>query len=154
MITQQTTSGSAPVAAALDDLARSLGDGSLSRRRALTLVGAGSVGGMIGPLAQREDAGAKKKKKKKKKKKGNNTQQPPVTPGTGILGPPYACPTNGADCGGVCVCQLTKENTQICQDVVNAPGGNFELCNATVDCPSGQVCAASGSFCRIACPTA
>jgi hypothetical protein len=143
-----------------DDIARGLGDGSLSRRRALALVGSSLLGGTLGSLALIDDADAKKKKKKKKKKKNNDPiLQPPVPPGAPVL-PTIACANINTACGLgaqtlVCNCRLTKEGVQSCGNVVNPPNGAvFEPCQQSANCPSGQFCDFAGSVCRLACATA
>jgi hypothetical protein len=152
-----------PAEESFDDLARSLGDGSLSRRRALAMVGASILGGGLGSLALLDDADAKKKKKKKKKKKNNDPiLQPPVPPGAPIpvQAPSIFCANLGTACGLgaqtlVCNCRLSKEGAQSCGNIVNPPNGaTFEPCQQSANCPSGQFCDFGGNVCRLACPTA
>ena len=150
-----------PAESSFDELARGVGDGSLSRRRALALVGSSLFGGTLGSLALLGDAEAKKKRKKKKKKKKKKPPvlQDPVPVGTGILGPSFSCPNLGTACGLgtntlVCDCRLTKEGTQTCANVVNPPNGAaFQACQQTVNCPPGQICDFGGNVCRTTCAT-
>src|SRR3954471_14563331 len=70
----------------VDGLARGLADGTLTRERALKLMGAvflGSLGAMAGLSAAADEAAARKKKRKRKKK-------PPLPPP--FCGP-ATCPT-------------------------------------------------------------
>jgi hypothetical protein len=149
-----------PVEASFDDLARGLGAGSLSRRRALAVVRTGVLGSVLGSLALANDADAKKKKKKKKKKKRKNNDdvQPPPNPAP--VGVVTSCANPNTLCGLgtntlICVCELSKEGTQICGNAVNPPNGAaFQPCQQSANCPTGQFCTAIGGFCLTACQTA
>ena len=160
-----------PAEASFDELARGVGDGSLSRRRALALVASSLFGGALGSLAPWGDAEAKsckakckekddKKARKQCKRTCKKKKQSPVPVGTGILGPSFACPNIGTPCGlgtqpVICSCRLTTEGTQTCANVVIPPNGaTFAPCMQTVNCLPGQVCDTDGSVCRTTCQTA
>ena len=168
MTDQDTT----PAEASFDELARGVGDGSLSRRRALALVGSSLLGGTLGSLALWGDAEAKsckakcnekndKKAKKKCKKKCDKKEQnitPPPNPAP--VGAVVSCPNIGTACGLgantlICNCRLTQEGTQVCANVVNPPNGAaFQACQQTANCPPGQICDFTGKVCRSTCQTA
>ena len=144
-----------PAASSFDELARGVGDGSLSRRRALALVGSSIFGGTLASLALADDAAGKKKRRRRKKKKKND---PPPNPAA--LGAVVACQNLGTACGLgantlICNCRLTKEGTQSCANVVNPPNGNaFQACQQTVNCNPGEICDFGGNVCRSTCQTA
>ena len=145
-----------PAESSFDELARGVGDGSLSRRRALALVGSSLFGGTLASLALADDAAGKKKRRRRKKKK--KKKDPPPDPAA--LGVVVACQNLGTACGLgantlICNCRLTKEGTQTCANVVNPPNGAaFEPCQQSVNCPAGQICDFGGNVCRSTCQTA
>ena len=58
-----------PAESSFDELARGVGDGSLSRRRALALIGSSIFGGTLGSLALADDAESKKRRKRRRRKR-------------------------------------------------------------------------------------
>jgi hypothetical protein len=149
-------SGSAP--SVFDALARKVAMGSPSRRDALVLFAASALGTVAGNLIPAVDAQAKKGKKKRKRKKKAPRLQPPIPPGTGILGPSFACATIGVFCGlgtqfGLCRCLYTTEETLTCADFATQTSvAGFGSCGKSIHCPPGQVCSGE-RVCRVACPT-
>jgi hypothetical protein len=112
-----------------ESLAKEMADGTVSRGRALKLVG-GAVLGAFGLAALPTLAQAKKRKKKKKK------HRPPVPPPN-----PNACsdPTC-TPCGdrAACGCVPTIEGASTCAD---AATGSFTPCTTSATClPSGRLC--------------
>jgi hypothetical protein len=89
-----------PADASFDDLARGVGDGSLSRRRALQALGASIFGGTLGSLALADDAAAKKNRRNRRR---NNNKPKPVPPPPPLPpGQPSAsqnCLAAGNQCG-------------------------------------------------------
>jgi hypothetical protein len=147
--------------ASFDDLARSIADDGMTRRRAVALVGSSIFGGALASLGLAADADAKKKKKKKKKKKNNNNNVTPP-PDPAPVGTVVTCPNFNTACGLgantlICNCRLNKEGTQVCLNIVNPPNGAaFQPCQTSANCNGqlGEFCDFTGNVCRSSCRTA
>jgi hypothetical protein len=105
--------------ASFDDLARSIADDGMTRRRAVALVGSSIFGGALASLGLAADADARKKKKKKKKKKKDKTFNFIANPMTGAQ---EVAPTIG-DPIGVGNSSFSIKGNRIC--------GTFNLTQAT-----------------------
>ena len=151
-----------------DELARGLASGSISRGRALRLMGAALVGGTLASLGMGGEAagappGCKRNGKKCKKDEqccsrrcvngtcANTPTAEPCPSGRVLLSNgtcaipcdnPADCPNCGAPLGAIC-------------SFANEPGGPFcsgaraGLCGSDGSCPTGQFC--SGNRCYVAC---
>jgi hypothetical protein len=150
-----------------DELTRGLASGTLSRGRALRLMGAAVVGGTLAALGIGEAAadppGCKRNGKKCKKDEqccsrrcangtcANAPNAEPCPSGRVLLSNgtcaipcdnPDDCPDCGAPLGAIC-------------SFANEPGGPFcsgaraGLCGSDGSCPTGQFC--SGGKCYVAC---
>jgi hypothetical protein len=115
---QEQTVGISP----LDEVAKGLAQGTISRGRALRLVGAGLVSTVLGSIV-----------------------------GSGIAEAAPRCPNSGPGCdaqcrdtgGGTCICvKLANGNTRC---VVPFCGG--ASCKRNSDCPSGWVCSRTAARC-------
>jgi hypothetical protein len=114
-----------------DDLAKGLGDGTVSRGRAIKLVGAAFLATMVPSLVPREALAITKKKCHKK-------------------GGAYLA-KGDCHCAATCNTPATVElhchsNTScFCAETVNSTGfcgllGTFSGCSTSTDCPTGQTC--------------
>lgn len=148
-----------PADESFDDLARGLAKGTVSRRRALALVGSSMFGGALGGVTLFGDAEAKSCKSKCNKKKDKKAKKKCKKKCEKKEKPKFNCQNLGTACGLgastlVCNCRLTKEGQQSCANVVNPPNGvAFQSCTLTSDCPAGQICDFGGNVCRTGCPT-
>src|SRR5215212_9603033 len=149
-----------------DELARGLADGTLTRGKALRLMGAALVGGTLGSLGIGEAAGDPPGCKRAGKHCTRNdqccgslvcvsgtcqTQTTTPTPTTSTTATPTSC-TPGSDicergvCGPVealCSCVPTTEGQTACV-VGSCEGGS---CNSSVDCPGSSICVSVGGLC-------
>src|SRR5918998_5025572 len=145
------------IESSFDELARGLASGSISRGRALRLMGAALVGGTltsfgIGGVAVADDRCKPTGKKCKKNKQ--------CCSGNCSGGTCAACPSGQVLCGGSCVSNscLTNSgqvfNTTTCQ--CECPSGTLTLSNGTCvtscfvgDCPGCEGCAVgiSANYC-------
>jgi hypothetical protein len=149
-----------------DDLARGLADGSLTRGKAIRLMGAAVVGGTLGSLGIRE-AGADQCKRTEKACKKNSQ----CCSGNCSGGTCSACPTgrvelsngtcvierdpNACFCPENCFCRF-KQDPAGSRRVFCASAETNTTCNGHSDCPVGQFCEAIGGFpvgdvCAVAC---
>jgi hypothetical protein len=149
-----------------DELTRGLASGSISRGRALRLMGAAVVGGALASLGIGEAAadppGCKRNGKKCKKDEqccsrrcvngtcANRPTAEPCSSGTVLLsngtcaipcGSPAACPNCGNTLGAVCF--GTEDNRFFCGGAV------VGACGPNGSCPTGQFC--SFGDCVVAC---
>ena len=140
-----------------DDLTRGLADGSLTRGRALRLMGAAVVGGTLGSLGLGGVAVADEECKPTAKKCKKDKQ---CCSGACVGGTCTACASGQVLCGGSCVSNscLTNSgqvfNTTTCQ--CECPSGAITLSNGTCvtscfggDCPDCEGCARgiSANYC-------
>jgi len=152
-----------------DELARGLASGSVSRRKALRLMGAALVGGTMASLGLGGVAGADPPGCKRAGKRCKKDKQ--CCSGNCSGGTCAACAadrvllTNGtcakfceehAECAASCLgCFATQENTfiGICEAVSNSGGGGS--CTTHAACPTGEYCArsfdSSSGICQPAC---
>src|SRR5215212_7791674 len=151
-----------------DALARGLADGSITRGKALRLMGAALAGGALGSLGIREAAGDPPGCKRAGKHCTRNDQccgslvcvsgtcQTPTTtttetPTTTTTSPPTSCTPGSNICatgvcgpvGSICSCVPTTEGQTACV-VPSCAGGP---CNSSVDCPGGSICVSVGGLC-------
>src|SRR5215204_690582 len=158
-----------------DALARGLADGSITRGKALRLMGAALAGGALGSLGIREAAGDPPGCKRAGKHCTRNDQccgslvcvsgtcQTPATsttetpttsttetPTTSTTSPPTSC-TPGSD---ICARGVCGPVEAFCSCVPTTEGQTAcvvaecgEPCNSSVDCPGGSICASVGGLC-------
>jgi hypothetical protein len=126
-----------------DNLAKGLDDGTISRRRALKLVGAAAFGAALMPLFPRQ-ADARVSAKKRCKRKGGLwlSATDPASP--------CRCATTCANGGTLIPCNSAK--TCICMQTVETGGRGFCVgntanpippesgCSVKDDCPAGATC--------------
>jgi hypothetical protein len=139
-----------------DDLARGLADGSLTRGKALRLMGAALVGGTLGSLGIDGEASADQCKRTGKVCKKDKQ----CCSGACVGGTCAACASGQVLCGGSCVSNSCLANsgqvfnTTTCQ--CECPSGTLTLSNGTCvtscfggDCPGCEGCAAgiSANYC-------
>ena len=134
-----------------DDLARELASGSISRRRALRLMGAALVGGTLGSLGIGE-AGAAPRCKREGKRCKNGTQCcsgncVDRTCSCDLGGIGTSCETGflfGCQNSDNCFCMNTTEGTTFCaQSLDICDPGEATVCTRSQDCPPGWACAAT-----------
>ena len=121
-----------------DTLARTLAEGTLSRERALKLVGAAILGGALSIFALPDQAEAKKKKRRGSHRNNRNRNSgpgPAPVPGVMLPGGPSTCPGVNSRCNPDCVCMADFIGDAYC--VVPIPCG---ICNAGSGCPSNTMC--------------
>jgi hypothetical protein len=106
-----------------DDLARGLADGSLTRGKALRLMGAALVGGTLGSLGIRE-AAADRPGCKREGKNCTRTDQ---------------CCSNLVCLSGTCQTPATS-TTETPTTTTTPPCPPLPACTDTCPCPSGQTC--------------
>src|SRR5215203_3982968 len=158
-----------------DALARGLADGSITRGKALRLMGAALAGGALGSLGIREAAGDPPGCKRAGKHCTRNDQccgslvcvsgtcQTPATsttetpttsttetPTTSTTSPPTSC-TPGSD---ICARGVCGPVEAFCSCVPTTEGQTAcvvpfcgEPCNSSVDCPGGSICVSVGGLC-------
>src|SRR5215208_7027886 len=143
-----------------DALARGLADGSITRGKALRLMGAALAGGALGSLGIREAAGDPPGCKRAGKHCTRNDQccgslvcvsGTSETPTTTTTSPPTSCTPGSNICatgvcgpvGSICSCVPTTEGQTACV-VPSCAGGP---CNSSVDCPGGSLCVSVGGLC-------
>jgi hypothetical protein len=143
-----------------DDLARELADGTLTRGKALRLMGAALVGGTLGSLGIGE-AGADRPGCKRAGKNCTRTDQCcgslVCVSGTCTTTPPVAC-ENFSPCienpNPGCYCVQTVEGLSHCHE-----GGQVcePQCTSTLECPAGYACVPNvctqGPTCLRGCPS-
>jgi len=131
-----------------DELARGLADGTLSRRRALRMIGGALVGGVLasipGTALAAKPAPCPSGKKCGKRccpdasfvcSKGN-----------------CACPSGTTNCGGTCVNLTTfQTDPQNCGNCGNIcpPGTNCSSGECVSLCSGGQICCCQCSYCQV-----
>jgi hypothetical protein len=121
-----------------DDLARGLADGSLTRGKAIRLMGAAVVGGTLGSLGIGGVAVADQECKPTAKKCKKDKQ---CCSGACVGGTCAACPSGQVLCGGSCVSNSCPTT-----------GQSFNTTTCQCECPSGQVLC-GGSCVSSSCPT-
>jgi hypothetical protein len=125
-----------------DDLARTLAHGTVSRKRALTVLG-GAIAAAVAPSLTPRQAKAGGKASKRCRRKGGVY----LTEGTCRCASGYCDLT----CHGnpVCHCYETVEGQGFC-----AGAGNTGDCTTTADCQPGEACAKTcvGVVCVPPCP--
>jgi hypothetical protein len=134
-----------------DELARAMASGSISRGRALRLMGAALVGGTLASLGIGEagaDALCKPEGKKCRKDKqccsGNCEGRVCQDGGGGNCPTGGSCETGfpfGCQNRATCFCTPTAEGTTFCTESVPICDGEATVCTTSQDCPSGWVCA-------------
>lgn len=144
-----------------DDLTRGLAKRTVSRRRALALVGSSLFGGAVASVGLIDDTDAAKsckdKCKKKDDKKARNRCEKRCEKKEE---PKTSCPNLGTACGKgsstlVCNCRLSQEGEQTCGNVVNPPNGvAFTGCDLSSQCGKEEFCDFGGKVCRRQCETA
>jgi hypothetical protein len=145
-----------PAPAPIDELARAVDAGALSRRRVTALVASTIFCGTLGG-ASLDDAAAKRKKKKRKNRKNDNDAPPPEPAPVGAV---VTCANILSACGlgtntSTCLCLSTTEGVPTCSNIRNPPNGaTFQPCQQTVNCPPGQVCNVDERVCVSTCQTA
>jgi hypothetical protein len=124
-----------------DVLARSLADGTLSRQRALKLVGAAVLGSALSIFTLPDDAHARRHKKKKHRH--TTPPPPPAPPGTCAHFASNCCDPagtpNGTPCTlGKCLCQ----GPEVCfaDKCCTTIGATCNPFAAPSECCSGSVC--------------
>ena len=141
-MSQQTTDRS------FDELARALASGSISRGKALRLLGAALVGGTLASLgmggvaaAAQGDQGENEDCKRAGKKCKRNEQCCSGNCSSGICG---ECPTGQEPCGGMCRNSIggsCSSNSQCCS-------GNCSISGTCQSCtPGTSSCGRVGGFC-------
>jgi hypothetical protein len=134
-----------------DELTRGLASGSISRGRALRLMGAALVGGTLASLGVGGVAVADNECKPTGKKCRKDKQ---CCSGACVGGTCAACPSGQVLCGGSCVSNSCLTNTTTCQ--CECPSGTLTLSNGTCvtscfvgDCPGCEGCAVgiSANYC-------
>jgi CXCXC repeat len=135
-----------------DDLARGLADGSVTRGKALRLMGAAVVGGTLGSFGISGVAVADDECKPTGKKCRKNKQ---CCSGNCSGGTCAACPSGQVLCGGSCVsngCPTGQTfNSSTCK--CECPSGQV-LCNGScvsTSCPQGQIFDPSSCACVAQC---
>jgi hypothetical protein len=122
-----------------DTLARTLAEGTLSRERALKLVGAAILGGALSIFALPDQAEAKKKKRRGSHRNNRNRNSgpgPAPVPGVMLPGGPSTCPSVNSRCNPDCSCLSDLFGDAYC--VVPIPCGT---CNGGGSgCPSNTMC--------------
>ena len=124
-----------------DDLARGLADGSVTRSKALRLMGAAVVGSALGSVgiggeASADPPGCKRNGKACKK----NTQCCSGNCVNAPTGTCVACPSGQVLCNGNCVSNSCLANS----------GQVFNSSTCQCECPSGRVLLSNGT-CALAC---
>jgi hypothetical protein len=138
-----------------DDLARGLANGSVSRRRALRVMGAALVGGALASIpgiarAKPKPAGRKCSHNHQCESgqcvdrvcQGGTCPRPPLTEGEcncasrcgDTVSSPFVCQNNPN-----CFCVETTEGTGFCSDIT-ASCESIPPCSSSSDCPSGWTC--------------
>ena len=143
-----------------DELTRGLASGTLSRGRALRLMGAAVVGGTLASLGIGEAAadppGCKRNGKNCTKDKvccsGNcdsGTCAAACPAGTvELCNGTCATPCTPGSCAGPCGCNRETSGADYCES-----SGTSTPCSTSCDCPTGQFCRQiePNSFCAVAC---
>jgi hypothetical protein len=125
-----------------DDLARTLAQETVSRKRALTVLG-GAIAAAVAPALAPQQARAGGKARKRCRNKG----------GVYMAKGTCHCASDGCNltCHGNpdCHCYETVEGRGFCAGVGSTGG-----CNTTADCQAGEVCAKTciGLVCVPPCP--
>ena len=120
-----------------DELAKGLASGSISRGRAIRLMGAALVGGTLGSFGIGGVAAADNLCKPTGKKCNKNKQ---CCSGNCSGGKCAACPSGQVLCNGSCVSTSCPE------------GQTFNPTSCQCECPSGQVLCSNGSCVSTSCP--
>jgi hypothetical protein len=147
-----------------DELARGLANGSVSRRRALRLMGAALVGGALASIP-----GIAWAKPKPAGRKCNHNHQCESGQCVGGMcqGGGGICPTGGSCETGFpfpcqntdgCFCTTTTEGTTFCAQSISCGDPDPVACTSSQDCPSGWVCSdtcclGEGRICNPPCGT-
>ena len=118
-----------------DELAIGLASGSISRGRALRLMGAALVGGALGSLGMREATADQCKRNGKACKKDAQCCSGNCEGGSCADAPP-ACGANGATC---------TADTQCCSGICES--GSCRSCRIASTCASDSECC-TGGFCN------
>ena len=125
-----------------DEVAKGLAAGTISRRRALKLVGSALLGGgllaMFPGVARAQSIVA------------NDGVSVAGHRNPGCKGEPAinnrGCPGNFCGHGG-CYCAETVGGEKKCVDIGNARCPNRDKCDSNRDCPRGEVCVKIGGCC-------
>jgi hypothetical protein len=158
-VSQQTTNRT------FDELASGLASGTLSRGKALKLMGAALLGGTLASLGGVAAADDECKPVDKKCRKDHQCCSGKCSGGKCAAAGGGICPTGGS-CDTTfpfgcqnnqsCFCTTTTEGTTFCSQSI-ACGPNV-FCTSTQDCPSGWVCSDTccdgrGKICNPPCGT-
>jgi hypothetical protein len=137
-----------PGASSFDELARGLASGSISRAKALRLMGAALVGGTLASVGIGEAAAAPPgcKRNGKKCNRGEQCCSGNCQSGTCVASciPPDAivgCGTPTIDCPGGCVCSPEVSGAI---DICRGPSVTDVPCTTSCDCPTGLFCLTGG----------
>jgi hypothetical protein len=146
----------------LDDLARGLDDGTVSRRQALKWLGAGAVAFAIGPLfPEQAQALTKKQRRGCRRRGGLVCGDPPLRNqyccprGTTCSGAPAGCATSnctfrgscedgflfGCQDNNSCFCTRTVEGGIFCTQRSTVCVDAGTTCTNSTDCQAGWACA-------------
>jgi hypothetical protein len=139
-VSQETTNRS------FDELASGLASGTLSRGKALRLMGAALVGGTLASLGIREAGADPPGCKRNGKNCKRNTQCCSGTCSSGTCADaPTPCGSNGATCTGNTDCCSGRCASGVCAEP--CPSGRVLLSNGTcaVPCGSPAACTACGN---------
>jgi hypothetical protein len=144
-----------PAVDSIDDLAKGLARGTVSRRRTLLALGASIFGGTLGSLALADDAAAKKNRRNRRR---NNNKPKPVPPPPPLPpGQPSAsqnCLAAGNQCGtfanqqGTCRVPAATDNQAGFVCTSNQAGN---ACAASNQCGANTRCVIQGAAqnCRV-----
>ena len=139
-----------------DDLARALASGSISRGRALRLMGAALLGGTLASLGIGEAGAAPKRCKPNGKRCTNGTE----CCSSNCVDGTCSCDPCSCDLGGFgtscatgflfgchnndhCFCMATTEGTTFCAQSLTCDPRKVTVCTRSQDCPPGWACAAT-----------
>jgi hypothetical protein len=144
-VSQQTTNRY------FDELASGLASGSISRGKALRLMGAALVGGMLASLGIGEASADLCKPNGKACKK--NSQCCSGNCANGTCAQFIGCDPQGGICDSLtfcnnnrnCLCLQTAEGSGICWNAAaSQPCDAYQICTTSLDCPTGQLCTVNG----------
>ncbi len=161
-----------------DELAKGLVSNALSREKALKLLGATLLGGLLGSGVFGLPAAEAKRRHRRRRRLPVSPPPPPPPPPPCIGGSIAGCGSCCNDKAPACFCVLNKEDAlaclpqgEFCSDIPCATnndcpngrpcvaiGGGMSQCgcNATSQCPANTTCAISNlcvPFCGYTCPT-
>ena len=128
-----------------DDLARGLADGSLTRGKALRLMGAAVVGGTLGSLGISEASADQCKRNGKPCKKNSQCCSGICAQATGTCAPPVLECQDANDCDDGNLCTVDSCINGMCVHTpINCDDGDpctDDFCDPEIGCVHVQVCA-------------